>query len=209
MGIRLCCISPILWPISVYAHPYITALVVHKHVGKNASLCFEVIWQSTTMKYQYFMMKFSSSLLEWIGTLKGRFSTGILLCTFCKRFITFFININVSRANNLFQPNKNQLSTFMSRWFPSCLFFCGYQALMLVDPQRELASHCLKLFWLSLKLRRDAFFLINTLKLFSGDGWYTGKYWPAGKSRDFRVFHIEVACFLSIFFVKFPLSNSF
>ena len=42
------------------------------------------------------------------------------------------------------------------------VFFFGYQALMLVDPQKELVSHCLKLFW----LRRDAFFFINTLKLF-------------------------------------------
>ena len=133
--------------------------------------------------------------------MKGRFSTGILLCTLSKRSITFFTNINVSRANNLFELNKNQLSTFMSRWFQRCLFFCGYQALMLVNPQRELASHCSKLFW----LRRGAFFLINTLKFlfFSGDGWYTGKYWPSGKSRDFAVFHIDVACFLSIFFSKF------
>ena len=99
--------------------------------------------------------------------MKGRFSTGILLCTFCKRSVTFFTNNNVSRANNLFQPNKNQLAVNDHVKMISKLFVCPrLSSSNVVDPQRKLSSHYLKLFWLSLILRRSVFFLIKTLNFF-------------------------------------------
>ena len=110
------------------------------HVSKNAK-CFEVIWKSTTININ---ISSRNELVPWRDVFPQD-----------SCFAPFVRDLSHSLQTTMFQeqiifsnPTKiNWQSMIMSRWFPSCLFFCGYQTPMLVDPQRELVSHCLKLFW--------------------------------------------------------------